>query len=1477
MNAILILTKPLFAVVLMLLFFSDAYSQISASETEGCAPLVSVEFTQSLGALNGISWDFDDGTFSTLDAPTHTFQNSGVYVVSLTADGGVNEQITITVSESPEVNLTVVGDTEGCIPFFVQFEDATVPAPGTTLTDWSWDFGDGAVATGPNPDVNHTYSLSGINDVVLVVEDDNGCTGSVNVENLITVSDTPDLTFTSIPDNISVCNPPLSVSYNATASSNSPATDALEYLWEYGNSETSDASTFPDQTYTDFGEYPVSLTVTDDVGCVNQQALNAFIGSPQVDWTLVDGPTFCDTVYFVNNSDPSVTQINWGNGDFDFYNNGTVDTLMYVYTDPGDYTATLTTTSPGCSNSGEVDLTIEEVNVDFTSSPTSTCEPELDVTLVADSPNGEEFMWTFTQSDDTLYGETVDYTFSAEIDFDPYFLDPIIAFGTTLQVTTENGCVGEHFSIADSILPPSAWYAVDIYDGCSPLTVLFSDSSQSEIPLESWQFHTGDGSVFDFSTAEEFEEFEYTYNEPGEFQSFLVVENEFGCIDTSYFVNIYAGEPNGADINFSETEICPGDQIDFTAVDSDGSTDFWNIASDNSMLSGCITSPELSSTFSSYAGSHDVTVFTTNNGCIDQFTINDAIEVLGPVGHLAVIAQCDAPFVIDCNATITGATDWTFDFGDGNSFTSSTEQNVSHTYASTGDYTVTLTSNSDTGCPPFVETVLVHVRDVQAELTIDNLNPCLNDFQNQSEPVNLSAFGSQDVFATGNEGYLWHFGDGSGVPPFRTDVPSASVMFPQTGIYNLSLIAVDINGCTDTAFVDLEVGQVVADISADVVSYCLPFEVDFEDDSSSSGDIVSWSWNFDDGNFSFLENPNHVFGGGATANYTIELTVEDEFGCTDTDFLTLSPDIPTAQFFTNDNQICTDESTNLTPFVAGYVDYDWQIEGQPNSSDNFVSVSYDSAGQYDVSLTVTNANGCTNTETLFNFLSVQEYPDVDFISNVDGEDNLCYPILIEFTDVSDADIFAYRDWDLGTGFPVVDSETVGSIYDVPGTYVISLEVGTTFGCVSDYTETIEVEGPVALFSLSTDEICLGEDVTMQITDSSDVAYFSWDFGNGLDSAEVSPLTYNYNEYPQGGSTFIQLISWSNDSVCSASTQLPFQVNNTIADFNRNDEVNLEDTIHCFGLEDLFTSTSIDANAYVWSLGDGTTGPGETITHTYDLGGTYDITLEAYNTITGCADTIVKPITVYPEMVVGAPDQLECSYGTIQLSAFGGETYLWSPSGLVSDSTSINPTLLANENTELNVQITDTNNCSQTLPVLAEYIFEQPIPLWTDSVLTYGEYLNFEMPYLDYHIYTWTLGNGVECESCMYGFIPQNPDSFQVVVTDDLGCFQNTFNFNIDVLSDLIIYVPNSFTPNNDGINDAFYPVMTRAHIKDYEFTIFDRYGQEVWFTEDITEKWQGNHKDGTHYTQPEVFVWRIEVKDLKSIPFIYTGMVTVVR
>ena len=101
---------------------------------------------------------------------------------------------------------------------------------------------------------------------------------------------------------------------------------------------------------------------------------------------------------------------------------------------------------------------------------------------------------------------------------------------------------------------------------------------------------------------------------------------------------------------------------------------------------------------------------------------------------------------------------------------------------------------------------------------------------------------------------------------------------------------------------------------------------------------------------------------------------------------------------------------------------------------------------------------------------------------------------------------------------------------------------------------------------------------------------------------------------------------------------------------------------------------------------------------------------------------------------------------------------------------------------------------------------------------------------------------------------------------------------ISMQSELLVYVPNAFTPGNDGLNDLLTPSVLGLLQSTYHFQVFDRWGHIVFESYTVGEGWNGSFQNGTHYVQEDVYLWRIEGQDVRSADVVtLQGHVTVVR
>jgi gliding motility-associated-like protein len=101
---------------------------------------------------------------------------------------------------------------------------------------------------------------------------------------------------------------------------------------------------------------------------------------------------------------------------------------------------------------------------------------------------------------------------------------------------------------------------------------------------------------------------------------------------------------------------------------------------------------------------------------------------------------------------------------------------------------------------------------------------------------------------------------------------------------------------------------------------------------------------------------------------------------------------------------------------------------------------------------------------------------------------------------------------------------------------------------------------------------------------------------------------------------------------------------------------------------------------------------------------------------------------------------------------------------------------------------------------------------------------------------------------------------------------------INIKPDMLVFVPSAFTPDGDGLNDLWGPVLTNIDENDYRLTVFNRYGEVVFSTTDPNQKWNGSHNGDDYFVKSEVYVWMIETKNPISLEEVnFQGQVTVIR
>ncbi|MES1220996.1 MAG: PKD domain-containing protein, partial [Bacteroidota bacterium] len=817
-------------------------ANFTASPIVGCSPLFVTFQDLSSGNPTSWVWDFGNGNTSTLQNPSSIYLTPGKYTVVLTvknANGAntLTRSQYIEVYEIPTVSFTA-SKTNGCFPLKVQFTDNSSAGAGNSSTAWFWDFGDGSVSTQQNP--VHTYTASGSFAVTLKVTNDKGCYRVATVPNYIQTLAELVPGFTN--NQPAVCQPPADVTFT----NNSFGPGALSYQWNFGDGATSTDSS-PLHTYTVKGLYDVSLVVISSTGCTDTLIKTKLIPVGTYSPTFSAPDTVCinSSAAFTNTSSPVPTGVTWdfGDGTTSVDNNPTK-----VYSTAGVYSVKMVANYGSCIDSVSKNITVlAKPVVDFTAPIVNGCQPPLTVNFQDQSTNAASWQWNFGDgATSNLQNPSHSYTSLGNYDVTlivsnafgcidsitkpafvkiakpvitipslptagcvPFTINPVATItsvdavvsylwdfgdGTTstlqnpshtypsqgtytvsLKIITATGCTETlviNNAVSTGTLPTVDFAGVPL-SLCVDQGVQFTDNSSSGT---SWLWNFGD---MESSTQKNPLHF-YTY--AGTFSVTLTVSNN-GCPATVVKTNYITVNPPEASFTF--TPDCNSRKhFIFTDASIDALTWFWDF--------GDGTTSTDQSPVHDYAalGTYSVSLTTTNGTCSNTFSrtihaIDENPDILAipnpgcrksPIGLSAI------------NIAPNNISSYNWDFGDGSTSTVSVN-GLNHTYNTSGNYTISLTTTDINGCTDNITKAnFLRINGPTANFSATNTSGC------QGLTTTFNDLSTTDgVNAITN--WQWDFGDGS-IQNFATGPFQHAYL--NAGTYSVKLKVTDASGCSDT-------------------------------------------------------------------------------------------------------------------------------------------------------------------------------------------------------------------------------------------------------------------------------------------------------------------------------------------------------------------------------------------------------------------------------------------------------------------------------------------------------------------------------------------------------------------------------------------------------------------------------------------------------------------------------------------------------
>lgn len=1445
-----------FAFFSFFLFSPTILAQITVNFTadivQGCSP-INVTFTNLSVPVEGSTflWDFGNGNVSTARNPQTTYLTAGKYTVKLTVTNGAESEVLvreeyITVHPKPEVRFELVGDTIGCSPFNVSFQNYSID-PGASALNYTWSFGDGAKSTEQHP--SHLYITKGTFDVTLLATNEFGCSSSYTEAQLAHVLK-PSAQFG------------INESYSCTGSLNviftniSQGETNLASFWDFGNGSTSNL-TSPSHLYTNIGTYSVKLKVTDDYGCTDEIIRNNLVQIVKTTAGFdVSHDTICprQNVALINKSSHATSYL-WKFGD---QTTSTQTNLNKNYTTAGDYTIWLIAANGSCRDSVSKKINVEFVKADFLVNEQFICELPKNILYQNQSQNAVAWNWRFGNgTTSSSQNPTVNYPTNTRLVSNQAF------FSDTLTVTSKHGCTDRYIKpnsvqihIPEVKFNPGSGGNASALDVCTPASILFTDQTNYNnindfITQRQWKYNSnpiGNGETTQISITEN-----------GKIPIELTITTSKGCINSkTEFVN--AGQSFTPDFSrIGNYEVCGSNAVDFIITSptpsqitnarwnfGDGSTDMMQMPPHDFIKTGPM----------------NVTLTVFNYGCASSVTKNNIVKIIGPIVSFKTDIDCNKPYDRLFTARIDDATYYKWSLGDA----TPDIENINapkHTYSENGQYTVKLyATNSANGCS-FEFAREIFIRDIKSDFTILDGTPCLNNTLTLDGSASIDAI---DYFSGNDYGkYLWNIKEEN--KTIFTAGP-LSHKFTKKGINHISLIVQDINGCKDTLSKQITIYKPEPDFEANYKIGCMPVTFEFTDKTISESPVSKWLWNFGDGKTSAVQNPSHdytSFGG-----YNISLEVTDEVGCVSkiTKNQLVRAIFPDASFKADNNKLCVGQSTKfLDTSPSQIVEFYWQLSDGRTSNMEEPEFEFSQPGFYNVTLRIKDNHGCETSKTLENYVHVQNYPKADFIADVTNSN--CYPLVVQFTDKSENEYPGKWKWHFGENNNLSELQNPFFIYNRPGKHDVKLITQSSYGCSDTIVKPayIHVGGPYATIELL-DTVCQHIDVLFRAENQQNIFDIRWDFGDGYFGVGAQAT----HQYHNPGTIYPVLFLRSDaKNTCNKAIIDTLNVLDLKALFAIKDGTDKG----CVPFGPQLINQSKNSTSWIWEFGNGDSRFEKEPDYQYTNAGNYKMRLVAMHHL-GCRDTSSwQNVTIFPLPTIKVNrDTVICLNTTATLTATGGESYSWIPAENLSTPNHAITEASPSETTLYQVMVTDVNQCINTKDVLVS-VQQIPVVTLKDTTVIIGEFLDVDISDAGISSYVWSPPTFLNCATCPNPIIQAlETTQYNVAITDTSQCFTVNYPLKLTVLKQYSVDVPSAFTPNGDGINDKIY--VKGWGIKELvSFKIYNRLGREVYSSSDLNEGWDG-YLNGK--AQPiETYNYNVQVKTFENEILTKSGTLKLLR
>ena len=934
---------------------------------------------------------------------------------------------------------------------------------------------------------------------------------------------------------------------------------------------------------------------------------------------------------------------------------------------------------------------------------------------------------------------------------------------------------------------------------------------------------------------------QYTYNQLGNYSVTLVVSDSNGCsANKTVSPYIFVNPSPTASFTASPMASCNASQlINFTNQSTGGVlTYFWDLADG---VTSTLTNP--SRTFTQEIKTIKL-VATDTNGCKNTALVQ--IKVTDIIANFKVTqtSACTGEKVQFTNTSNFPGTSWFWDFGDG---TTSTLFSPQKTYLTAGKYDVTLVVR-DGACSDSITkskymNIITGFTVSQPGFSADSTISC-------GQPLSVTFTNN----TPGGTSFHWDFGNGD-----TSDLQNPTYVFTDPGNYNITFTIMDSNGCSITGQLTnmIQTARPVAIFKADTL-ICPGAALAF---SNLSSNAQTFMWDFGDGDTAWVKSPTHIYQNSGF--YTVKLIAYNSGGCdtsvTRIDYIHVTG-IHVNFNVSNTFSPCPPFACTMHNLSDPGLKFIWDFgDGYTDTASNPTHI-YFFPGVYTVKLFGHSPQGCEDSVMYSNLITVQGPTGLFTLAPNTG----CVPLQVSFSANTSANTM--NAWcDLGDGNVISDSLNFTHSYNSVRVFHPQFILRDHVGCTVAYPLDSVVTHSTPSLPVNDTSVCPGQKINISLDPSNTYRWFPV---TNINCNTCSTVTISAND-----STAFS-VSAINNFGCS--TQATFYIDVTPLPIL----TNIHDIHLCKG--DSLQLSVGNADKIVWIPGlylSDSTSPNPVCAPQSSI--VYAVNV--FNKL-GCGVSSTIPVIVKDKTDISLPgDTTVCTDASIQLQTllnFGsdlGVTYTWTSSVNMNDVHISDPTATLGDKTERFTVIATSGHCAADTQTITVSVSKAPDIEVSQSVQT--------TPYADVPLYAashqelnyrWFSKDSFSCADCRRTeFYPSGSGVVYVEGTNKYGCtVKDSVIIEVQGCDANSIFMPNTFTPNGDGVNDKFFVRSTTlTNLK--SFRIFDVWGNQVFETHNLAEGWDGSIKGKEAPTA--VYVYIVEGTCQNGYEVMKSGNVTAVR